>query len=66
MLIESESRPIPNTFAVRCPQCGQFSKKLDITKDIYECPNCTLKFEALIKISWDSKHYSRLQPSQSS
>jgi len=58
-MIESEPRAIPNNIEVRCPQCGQTSSKADITKDIYECPNCTLQFEALIEISWDSKHYSR-------
>ena len=59
MSIETEIRDIPNNLAVRCPQCGRISKRIDITKDIYECPNCTLQFEAIIEISWDSKHYSR-------
>ena len=59
MPIESWSVSIPNNTEVRCPQCGQISKKVDVTKDIYECPNCTLQFEALIEISWDSKHCSK-------
>ena len=59
MPIESESRSIPNNVGIRCPQCGQIGRKVDVTKDIYECPNCTLQFEALIEITWDSKHYSK-------
>ena len=59
MPIETESIAIPSDTVVRCPQCGQVSSKVDATKDIYECPNCTLQFEALIELSWDSKHYSR-------
>jgi len=59
MSIESESRSLPNDVEVRCPQCGHISEKSDITRDIYECPNCCLQFEVLMKIAWDSKHYSR-------
>jgi len=59
MPIETEAKSIPNDIAIRCPQCGQASRKVDITKDIYECPNCTLQFEALIELSWSSKHYTR-------
>ena len=58
MPIETESRAIPNDTEIRCPQCGQVSHKVDI-RDIYECPNCILQFEALIELSWDSKHYTR-------
>ncbi len=58
-MIETESKSIPSDTAVRCPQCGQVSHKVDVTKDIYECPNCTLQFEALMELSWDSKHYTR-------
>ena len=57
MPIETETRPLP--IATRCPQCGRVCHKGDITKDIYECSNCTLQFEAVIELSWDSKHYSR-------
>ena len=59
MAIESELRPIPQSLDIRCPQCGQISKNMDVTKDIFECPNCALQFEAVIDVSWDSKHYSR-------
>ena len=59
MTIETEAKAIPNGTEVRCPQCGQVSHRMDATKDIYECPNCTLQFEALIELSWDSKHYTR-------
>ena len=59
MPIESESKPIPNNTEIRCPQCGQVSHKVDIIKGIYECPNCYLQFEALIELSWDSKHYTK-------
>jgi hypothetical protein len=59
MPIESESRSLPDNIETRCPQCGQISKKIDDVKEIYECPNCLLQFEALIEISWDSNHYSR-------
>lgn len=61
MPIETEAKSIPNNVEVRCPQCGAVSDKVNITKDIYECPNCTLQFEALIELSWDSKHYTRGQ-----
>jgi hypothetical protein len=44
MSIESESRSIPSSVEVRCPQCGQVSKRIDITRDIYECPNCLLSY----------------------
>jgi len=57
--IESEAKSVPNNMEVRCPQCGQISPKIDISRDIYGCPNCTLQFEAIIEISWDSKHYSK-------
>ena len=59
MTIESESRSIPNNVEIRCLQCGQVSHKVDIIKDIYECPNCLLQFEALLELTWDSKHYTR-------
>ena len=58
-MIESETREIPGNVEVRCPQCGQISKRIDIIKSIYECPNCLLQFEAVIEVSWDSKRYSR-------
>ena len=61
MPIETEAKSIPNDIVIRCPQCGQVSRKVDSTKDIYECPNCTLQFEALIELSWDLKHYTRKQ-----
>jgi len=59
MPIESESRDIPDNIEIRCPQCGQISTKIDDVKSIYECPNCTLQFQVLIEVCWDSKHYSR-------
>jgi len=59
MPIETGSFSIANNVEIRCPQCGQVSCKVDVTKDIYECPNCTLQFEAMIELSWDSKHYTR-------
>ncbi|KKM82971.1 hypothetical protein LCGC14_1314060 [marine sediment metagenome] len=59
MTIETEARSMPNDVEIRCPQCGQVSRRRDIIKDIYECPNCTLQFEALIELSWDTKHYTR-------
>ena len=61
MPIETEAKSIPNNVEIRCPQCGQVSHKMDITRDIYKCPNCTLQFEALIELSWDSKHYTKKQ-----
>jgi len=61
MSIESELKSIPHNTEIRCPQCGQVSRKVDIVKDIYECPNCYLQFEALIELSWDSRHYTRGQ-----
>ena len=48
---------------VRCPQCGQSCSRMDVTKDIFECPNCILQFEAVISISWDSKLYTRKKES---
>jgi len=57
MSIESETRSIPTE--VRCPQCNLPNKQVDVKRDIYECPNCGLQYEATIEISWDSKHYSR-------
>lgn len=59
MTIESESKSLPNNVELRCPQCGHISERVDITKDIYECPNCCLQVEALMETAWDSKHYSR-------
>jgi len=59
MTIETENKSIPNGVEVRCPQCGCVSNRVDIVKDIYECPNCILQFEAIIEILWDSAHYSK-------
>ena len=59
MPIESNSYSVPNNVEIRCPKCGQTSNKADITKNIYECPNCLLQFQALIELAWDSKHYTR-------
>ena len=59
MPIETEAKSLPDWVEIRCPQCGQVSRKVDVTKDIYECPNCTLQFEALLELSWDSRHYRR-------
>ncbi len=61
-MIQSETRKLPDELKPTCPQCGQRSVlKSDVRLDdcIYECPNCTLQFEATIEISWDSEHYFR-------
>jgi predicted RNA-binding Zn-ribbon protein involved in translation (DUF1610 family) len=66
MPIETESRTIPNDVVVRCPQCGHPGKKLDVRREIFECPNCLLQFEAMIEISWDSKHFTKSSPARAS
>ncbi len=59
MLIDGETRKLPDDIELNCPQCGQRCRKTDIKKDNYECPKCFLGFTALIELMWDEKYFTK-------
>jgi transcription elongation factor Elf1 len=62
MPIQKEVRELPEELEPACPRCGQRCRCISkgrMNECIYGCGDCGLQFEAVIELSWDSRHYSK-------